>query len=70
MATIRKKSGKALEPEVRNIDIWLKALEEQDGLTDWEKGFVGSVSDWFYMKGKDLTTKQYEALERIYRRFN
>ena len=72
METKRKETKKSVKPvdrEVENTDIWLKALEDQDGLSDWEKDFIASVTDWFYGDHK-LSPKQYQTLERIYRKFN
>jgi hypothetical protein len=47
----------------------LTALEDEAQLTDWEIDFVASVSDWFY-KGQSLSPKQFETLEKVYRKFN
>lgn len=69
MATKRKESGARLDEDVRKTDIWLQALEDQDGLTEWETGFLESVTDWFYQKGKKLTPSQMFHLEKIYRKF-
>lgn len=72
MASVGKKIAKALDPVVEKTDIMLKALEDQDGLSDWERDFLESVSDWFYMKDKKLTSGaggQFVTLERIYRKF-
>ena len=70
MAAVGKKVKKTLDRETENVDIWLRALEDEDGLTDWEKEFVASVTDRFYMSDKQVTPRQYEVLERIYRKFN
>ena len=70
MAAVGKKTKAGVNRETQNADVWLRALENEDGLNDWEKEFVASVSDRFYMTNLFLTRPQYETLERIYRRFN
>jgi hypothetical protein len=42
-----------------------KVQIETDSMTDWEKGFILSVADYFERKS-DLSLKQTEILERIY----
>lgn len=69
MAGKRKEITKNLDPEIEKTDIMLKALEDEDGLSDWEREFMLSVSDWFYMRDKKLTPAQFSTLERIYRKF-
>ena len=57
------------EREIKNVDIWLQALEDEtEKMNEWEQGFYTSVSDWFY-NDHPLSPKQYETLERLYRRF-
>lgn len=59
---------KAVDERTTKVDVMLRALEDQD-VNEWEKGFLSSVSDWFYMKQGNLSERQYETLEKIYRRF-
>jgi hypothetical protein len=70
MAPERKETKKTVNRETENADIWLQALENEDGMTDWEKEFVASVSDTFYMTDRKLSQRQYEVLEKIYRKWN
>jgi hypothetical protein len=53
----------------KSIQAMLNALETEDGLTPWEIGFVHDQMDWFY-RLRDLTPRQFETLEKIYRKFN
>ena len=71
MATKRKKVETTVaDEEMRNTAIWLEALDDfQDQLSDWEKGFIESITDWFVQRGKRLSPLQYEKLEKIYRKF-
>jgi DNA-dependent RNA polymerase auxiliary subunit epsilon len=48
----------------------LTALEDEDNLSQWEITFIESLSDWFLNKERELTPRQYEVLERVYRKFN
>lgn len=70
MANQRKEAAKVIDPKIKTTDIMLKALEKEDQMSDWERDFVVDVSDWFYMRDKALTDKQFTTLERIYRHFN
>jgi hypothetical protein len=54
----------------KDILAMLTALETEDKLSTWEEGFVGSMTDWFLIQQRDLTPKQYETLEKIYKKFN
>lgn len=48
----------------------LTALETEDGLSKWEQDFVISVTDQYLGKAYNLSDKQYDCLEKIYRKFN
>ena len=48
----------------------LTALEDEQGLSEWEVGFVADVSDWFLIKQRPLTEKQFEHLKKVYDKFN
>ena len=51
-------------PEVHKM--WVKrALEDGKGLTSWEANFLVSIETQLE-KGKELSEKQVEILERIY----
>jgi hypothetical protein len=52
------------------ITAMLTALETENNLNDWEKGFVADISDWFLIKERTLSPAQYDRLETIYRKFN
>lgn len=68
MATNRSQvKAKPVDEQIRRSDIYLQALEDDDRLTDWEKGFCASISEWFYTQDRKLTPEQYNTLERIYR---
>lgn len=54
----------------KEILAMITALEDEDRLSSWEKGFVESISDSFLGKERDLTPLQYEKLKTIYRKFN
>jgi hypothetical protein len=41
--------------------------KRESQLTDWERGFIDSLRDWLG-RGKPLTPKQTEALERVWER--
>ena len=69
MAGKRKEATKVIDPEIKTTDIMLKALEDEDQMSNWEKDFVASVSDWFYLRDKKLTTNQFNTLERIYKHY-
>lgn len=68
MAAARKQAKEKVNSRHKTIGIWLEAVEDmQDSLNDWEKDFVASISEQFYDKG-DLSPKQYDRLEEIYRK--
>lgn len=47
----------------------MRALEDEaESFSDWEKGFFASITDRFYIEGKELTPGQYVHLEKIYDR--
>ena len=51
---------------------WLSLLPtpedgEWEDLSEWEQGFLESVRKQFDLKG-DVSEKQYECLERIYKK--
>lgn len=48
----------------------LTALEDEDRLNDWEQGFVASISDWFLMTQRELTTNQFDTLKKTYDKYN
>ena len=48
--------------------VWLHAVEDME-LNDWEQGFVANCSDWVFKNNGRLSRKQYESLEKIYRKF-
>ena len=47
------------------IQHYLDSLNDIDALTEWEKGFVASVSEQFEKRGT-LSPKQTATLRRIY----
>ena len=75
-------AGKTVKPNAGTVDrttmndrdsriaAMLTALEDEAGLTQWEKEFVMSITSWFLIEEKYVTDKQYERLEIIYRKFN
>jgi hypothetical protein len=48
----------------------LTALEDEAALSEWEIDFIANIADWFISKERSLSPKQYETLEKIYRKFN
>jgi len=70
MAGTHKKSETPVSDNWRMVDTMLRALEDMTGqMTDWEKGFLESLSDRFFAEGKDLTPNQTIHLEKLYRKF-
>lgn len=73
METKRAKAKKIVvvaDREMENTAIWLEALEDfVDKFNDWELKFYESMCDWFVQRGKKLSPRQYESLERLYHRF-
>ena len=66
----RNKSGTTVIDETsKKITAMLRALENEDSLSQWEQDFVARVTDRF-LDGGTLTQKQYDTLERIYRKTN
>lgn len=62
MAIVRIKDEK-------NVEIWMLALADQtEKMSDWENQFLESISDQMD-NGVELSMKQYEKLETIYRKF-
>lgn len=48
------------------VEEWLRALQDPARpLTDWELGFLDSITKQFEERGK-LSARQFEVLERIY----
>lgn len=62
--------GTGLSAKARDTLTMLTALEDEDGLSDWQKDFVASVSDWFLIQQRELTQKQFECLESVYKKYN
>lgn len=59
-----------LDDRGKRAHAMLTALTDEDGLTEWERDFVASLSEWFYDKQRSLSPKQYDRLKSIYERFN
>jgi hypothetical protein len=76
MARARKRFGIAtidstgLDEQGKRTLAMLTALEDEDRLSIWEIGFIGSLIDWFIKGEKALTPKQFDTLEKIYQKFN
>jgi hypothetical protein len=68
-------AGKRNETQTREVNssakyitIWIGALEDQtDRMTEWEVGFLESVSDQF--ENGNLTEKQINRLKEIYEKY-
>lgn len=54
----------------KKIIAMLTALENEDQMSDWERGFVADMIDRFHGKEQTLTQGQYDKLESIYRKWN
>lgn len=60
--------AQAWKPQhIDTLKSWVEAIltEAEDELNDWERNFVNSISDRLN-KGKPLTERQEQILERIY----
>lgn len=69
MASKRKEIKKEVEDEdMKKWAIQIHALEDMP-LTEWEQGFIASISDWFISKGAKLSVGQAETLEKVYRKY-
>jgi len=55
---------------ISDYQYWIDSIleESSDGLTDWENGFIDSISNWL-SSGKNLTQSQAEKLEFLYTKY-
>ena len=54
----------------REVSTMLTALEDEDRLTDWEKGFLQNVNDRVYRERRPPSPAQMDRLNEIYARYN